>query len=170
MTVLMGLGIIVATAGVINLYYIRTWKFGEDSVHEMVSVYMWYRVEEMSLIASAYPPFLKGPIETMLSRLGLSRFGFVPISLKTFRSDGRSASMDVPKGESSTEQKLAQNSGQAVSTLSLSSSNHVSDGAKDKRQDMNHAEGFKCSIGPSTFSSLTGVSAGVSLVILQLSS
>jgi hypothetical protein len=141
LSALMGLGMIAAMAGAIKFYYIRTWKYGEEAVDETVSVYMWYRVEEISLIAAACAPFLKRPIESMLSRLGLSQFGFVPLGLKTIRSDGRNPSMDVLKGESSTEQQLAQNSGQAASMVSLGRSDHGNDEAKGKRQEMNHAEG-----------------------------
>jgi hypothetical protein len=133
-TVLMGLGIIAATAGAMKLYYIGTWKFGEEAVKETVSIYMWYRVEEISLIASACAPLLKGPTESMLSRLGLQRLSFAPLSLKTFRSGGRSAAMDVPEENASTEQQLTQDTDWAVSMDSR-------DRANDKRQEMDHTEG-----------------------------
>lgn len=95
--VLMGLGICAGTAGAIKLYYIRTWRYGEEAVSHTVSVYMWYRVEEMSLVAAACAPFLKGPIESLFSRVSESRFGFVLPSLKSVSSDGQYAAIDVPK-------------------------------------------------------------------------
>lgn len=123
MAVLMGFGLSAAIAGAIKLYYIRTWKYGEEAVNETVSVYMWYRVEEMSLVASACAPFLKGPIEKILSQAGGPRFRFIPPSLKSFRSGG---------------QQWTQSSGQGVS---LGSVDHGSNGAKDKRQGKVHVEG-----------------------------
>ena len=140
-TVLMGFGITAATAGAMKLYYIGTWKFGEEGLNDWVSMFMWVRVEEICLIVSACAPFLKRPIEDILSRFGPLKHRFVTISLKSFRSGGRrSRAMDIPKGESPTKQQLTQNSGEAVS-VSLVSSDHGSDGAKDKRRGMDHAEG-----------------------------
>jgi hypothetical protein len=141
MSVLVGLGMIAGIAGAIKLYYIKTWVYGQEAVNDTVSVYMWYRVEEICLIAAACTPFLKGPIESMLSRFGVPLFGFVTLGLKTFRSGGRGEAMnDVPKGESSTKPQLAQKSGQVASRLSLDSSDHGNDEAKDNRWEVNHTE------------------------------
>ena len=98
---LMGLGICAATAGAIKLYYIRTWKYGEEAVSQTVSVYMWYRVEEISLVAAACAPFLKGLIESLLNRVSVLPFGFILPSLKPIGSNVESAVVDVSKGESS---------------------------------------------------------------------
>ena len=98
---LMGLGICAATAGAIKLYYIRTWRYGEEAVSQTVSVYMWYRVEEISLVAAACAPFLKGLIESILSRVSVSPFGFIIPSLKPIRSNEGSVAVDVSKGGSS---------------------------------------------------------------------
>jgi len=85
---LMGFGLCAATAGSFKLYYIRTWKYGEEAVSQTVSVYMWYRVEEISLIAAACAPFLKGSIESLLNRINVPQFKFVLPSLKSINSQG----------------------------------------------------------------------------------
>ena len=84
----MSFGICAAAAGAVKIYYIRTWKYGEEAVSQTVAVYMWYRVEEISLIVAACAPFLKGSIESLLRRTNLPQFGFVLPSLKSIHSNG----------------------------------------------------------------------------------
>jgi hypothetical protein len=139
LTVLMGLGLTAAIAGAIRLYYMRTWKFGEEAVKETVTLYMWYRVEEINLISSACAPFLKGAIESLLSQLGQPQFGFVPLSLQAIRSRRRGAAQEDSMREPSPEQQLAGNTGQTASMISSGRSADGSYGAKDTRRETIHA-------------------------------
>lgn len=99
--VLMGLGLFAAIAASIKLNYIRTWKYGEESVGQTVSVFMWFRVEEICLVAAACAPYLKGAVEAILTRVSASKFGFILSNLQTNESKAETTTKDVSKGDTS---------------------------------------------------------------------
>ena len=85
-SVLMGFGLIAAVAGVMKLVYITSWNPRDVTLRDWVPLLWWYRVEEIGLIAAACAPFIKPPIEHVLRRFHISKFGFKTIELPTIRS------------------------------------------------------------------------------------
>jgi hypothetical protein len=74
-TVLMALGLLATGAAVLKLYYLRAYNLTvNDSLRIMVVLFIWCRIEEFVLIASACAPFLKSPVEQILSRFGVPMF------------------------------------------------------------------------------------------------
>ncbi|KAN0096715.1 hypothetical protein V8E51_015520 [Hyaloscypha variabilis] len=74
-TVLMALGLFATGAAVLKLYYLRAYNLTvNDSLRTMVVLFIWCRIEEFVLITSACAPFLKSPIEQILSRFGVPMF------------------------------------------------------------------------------------------------
>ena len=74
-TVLMALGLCATGAAVLKLYYLRAYNLTvNDSLRIMVVLFIWCRIEEFVLIASACAPFLKSPAEQILSRFGVPIF------------------------------------------------------------------------------------------------
>ena len=74
-TVLMALGLCATGAAVLKLYYLRAYNLTvNDSLRIMVVLFIWCRIEEFVLIASACAPFLKSPAEQVLSRFGVPIF------------------------------------------------------------------------------------------------
>ena len=74
-TVLMALGLCATSAAVLKLYYLRAYNLTvNDSLRVMVVLFIWCRIEESVLIASACAPFLKSPAEQILSRFGVPTF------------------------------------------------------------------------------------------------
>ncbi|PVI01585.1 hypothetical protein DM02DRAFT_500019, partial [Periconia macrospinosa] len=71
MGVLMALGIVAVVAGGMKLYYTNTFAIGADLLRDALPLFMWFRVEEIALVASSSAPFLKSPIERTLNRLGI---------------------------------------------------------------------------------------------------
>jgi hypothetical protein len=82
----MALGIVAAVAGVMKLRYTKTFVFGGDTLHQTTPLYVWFRLEEIVLIAAACAPFLKTPIEHTLRRLSVPQFQFKSLRLKTISS------------------------------------------------------------------------------------
>lgn len=102
-SVLMGLGLLAAVAGIFKVLVLRSFNpMSENVAGDMMPAYMWYvslspqlfhtlrpyrqekidtrpiriRIEEILLIIAACAPFLKSPIESLLyRRLGLPSFG-----------------------------------------------------------------------------------------------
>jgi len=100
-SVLMGLGILAAVAGVIKTYYIKFWNPRiEPTLRDWVPLLWWYRVEEITLIAAACAPFVKPLMARILGQIGLPRFRFATIRLNTVDSstetspDGRKNKVD----------------------------------------------------------------------------
>jgi hypothetical protein len=74
-TVLMALGLLATGAAVLKLYYLRAYNLTvNDSLRIMVVLFIWCRIEEFVLIASACAPFLKSPVEQILNRFGVPMF------------------------------------------------------------------------------------------------
>jgi hypothetical protein len=74
-TVLMALGLFATGAAVLKLYYLRAYNLTvNDSLRIMVVLFIWCRIEEFVLIASACAPFLKSPVEQILNRFGVPMF------------------------------------------------------------------------------------------------
>lgn len=86
-TGLMATGVVAAVAGAMKVYYMNSF----------VPLFMWYRVEEISLIISASVPSLKAPIERILRRSGVLKFHFATCELNTIRSDLGDGVMDGSK-------------------------------------------------------------------------
>lgn len=81
-TVLMALGIVAAMAGALKIVYMSRFVLGHgDVLRQMMPLFLWFKVEEFVLAASACAPFLKAPIERTLSRFGIQKFQFVTPSL-----------------------------------------------------------------------------------------
>jgi hypothetical protein len=74
-TVLMALGLFATGAAVLKLYYLRAYNLTiNDSLRIMVVLFIWCRIEEFVIVASACAPFLKSPVEQILNRFGVPMF------------------------------------------------------------------------------------------------
>ncbi|GAB1319829.1 hypothetical protein MFIFM68171_10039 [Madurella fahalii] len=93
-SVLMGLGLLAAFAGVFKVLVLRSFNpMSENVVGDMMPAYMWIRIEEILLIIAACAPFLKSPVESLLHRhLGLPLIGAPAIR------DGNTASWNTKLG------------------------------------------------------------------------
>lgn len=88
-SVLMALGLCAFSAVIVRAHYMKDFNVTvEDTFREMMNLFMWCRIEECVLIASACAPFLKAPIERILCRLGMSTFGNITRELNSVHSSG----------------------------------------------------------------------------------
>ncbi|KAH6668426.1 hypothetical protein B0J14DRAFT_675151 [Halenospora varia] len=109
-SILMALGKIAAIAGVMKLHTLKVWNPREATLRDWVPL-LWYRVEEIGLIAAACAPFLKQPTERALGRFGVTKFGFETITLPTIPSFQGSSAKDSSKKGSSIQRTSGRGKG-----------------------------------------------------------
>ncbi|KAM5353201.1 hypothetical protein ACJZ2D_016904 [Fusarium nematophilum] len=139
LSVLMALGTIAAVAGAVRVVYIHIWDPQTDSLHDLMPLFWWYRVEEIGLITAACAPFLKPTIERLLSRFSTNAFGFVTMKLNTIRLDPGNTPGDIPETSSvqwSTQDmnSTQHDSGQAASITLSGGFDHSSNQTKFQRE------------------------------------
>ncbi|KAK5651370.1 hypothetical protein OQA88_12527 [Cercophora sp. LCS_1] len=67
LSVLMGLCLVATLAGMFKVLALKSYDpTSENVVRDMMSAYMWIRIEELVLIIAACAPLLKRPIESLL--------------------------------------------------------------------------------------------------------
>ena len=87
---LMALGLCATAIVVVKVYNMTTFEVGGgNAFQKMLGMNLWCRLEECCLLAAASAPFLKSPIEQVLSRFGVGKFTYKDRKLNTvhFSSD-----------------------------------------------------------------------------------
>lgn len=85
---LMGLGLFATTSGILKLVHLTAYDSASpDTFREMITIYLWCRIEECVLITASSAPLLKAPIEQILDRCGFPIFRNAPKELDWFHSE-----------------------------------------------------------------------------------
>jgi len=84
-SVLMALGLGAAATEVVKIYLATIFNMNTpDTNREMLRTFLWCRLEECLLIASACAPYLKSLIERILRRFGVAGFVHANMELNSF--------------------------------------------------------------------------------------
>jgi hypothetical protein len=106
-SVLMALGL-CATAAVAVKIYLATIPdmTNPDTYRESLRIYLWCRLEEYLLIASACAPFLKSLIERVLRRFGVAEFAQATMELNSYHFTTDLSEQQQPVEQSQADKQM----------------------------------------------------------------
>jgi hypothetical protein len=93
-SILMALGLCATSTVIVKVCSMKKMVI-EDTYREMLTMFMWCRIEECILISSACAPFLKSLIERVLGQLGMPSFRNTTRELNSFHSAGRTPNVNT---------------------------------------------------------------------------
>jgi hypothetical protein len=117
-SVLMALGLGATATNAVKVYLGTILDFTiADTFRESLRIFLWCRLEEYLLIASACAPFLKSLIERVLRRFGVAEFAQATMELNSYHF-----TTDLSEQQQSAEQPQADKQMETERVITFSTS------------------------------------------------